>query len=98
MKEFMIEATIPTEWTKNFIGKIPEQKEMLEDLVDEGKLEFYSLALDRSKLWMLIKAEDEQEVEEILAEFPIYDEMEFEIINLMFARSSSKVMASFSLN
>ncbi len=99
MSQFMVEFTLPDEMTEEFVAKIPRQRLKINQLMEKGKISAYSLATDRSKLWCIIKAENEFEVMRIVAEFPLIDFMNPTIHELMFHNTATAVkLPLYSLN
>lgn len=94
----MIEFELPEEFTEEFMALIPEQRQMINRMMSEGTLKSYSLAMDRSVLWVVVEAASEFEVMEIIARMPLCDYMQPFISELMFHNRSEAVMAPFSLN
>lgn len=96
-KKFMIEFELPEELNDEFLALIPEQREVVHQMMSEGTLKSYSLAMDRSVLWVVIEALSEFEVMEIIAKMPLSDYMQPFISELMF-HNGPEVMTPFSLN
>lgn len=96
-KNFMIEFELPDEFNEDFMALIPEQREVVNRMMSEGTLKSYSLAMDRSVLWVVVEAGSEFEVMEIIERMPLSDYMQPYISELMF-HNGSEVMAPFSLN
>ena len=93
----MVEFELPDPFPMEFIKLIPEQRNMVNYLLAEGKIKSYSLALDRSILWVIFLADTEFEVMETIATFPLADWMTPYVNELMFHNSSEMVL-QFSLN
>jgi hypothetical protein len=55
----MITIKLPDELTEDFVLLIPRQRAHIDQLMDEGKVLQYSLASDRTTLWVTIVAESE---------------------------------------
>jgi hypothetical protein len=98
MNHFFIEITLPDYFTEEFITKIPKQREIVDDWMQKGTILNYALALDRSKLWVAMVAESEQEVMDVLASFPLIDYMKPEIFPLAFYQGVAPGIPAFSLN
>lgn len=96
-KNFMIEFELPEELDEEFMEMIPEQREIVNRMMSEGILKSYSLAMDRSVLWVVVSADSEFEVMEIIAQMPLSDYMQPFISELMF-HNGAGVMSPFSLN
>lgn len=96
-KVFMVEFGLPGEMTEEFMALIPRHRYVVNQMLVEGIIQGYSLALDRSRLWAVMVAETEQELMEHIARLPLADYMEPEVNELMFHNAASAVM-HFSLN
>lgn len=94
---YMIEFELPEVLNPKFLSKIPQQRSKIDELMALGKVRSYSLSEDRSRLWMVVVAETEDDVNEILDEMPLNHMMSNQIIPLMFHFSNENIMA-MSLN
>lgn len=61
---------------------IPKQRAQVARLLTEGKLASFSLSMERSNAWMIMNGKDEDDVEDILETFPMYNFFDFEIFEL----------------
>jgi hypothetical protein len=99
MSQFMVEFILPDEMTEEFIAKIPRQRLKINHLMETGKITAYSLAADRTKLWCIVKGDNEFDVMNIISEFPLIDFMQPTITELMFNNTATAVkLPLFSLN
>ena len=99
MSQFMVEFILPDEMTEEFIAKVPRQRLKINQLMEKGKITAYSLAADRTKLWCIIKADNEFDVMNVISEFPLIDFMQPTITELMFNNTATAVkLPLFSLN
>jgi muconolactone delta-isomerase len=96
-RSYMVEFELPEQLTEDFLTLIPEQRLMVDNLMTEGKVRSYSLAMDRSVLWMILDANSEFEAMEIIAQLPLSDYMQPFISELMF-HTTSEAALHFSLN
>lgn len=95
----MVEFVLPDAMTEDFIAKVPRQRLKINQLMETGKITAYSLAADRSKLWCIVKADNEFDVMEIISEFPLIDFMHPTISELMFNNTATAIkLPMFSLN
>jgi muconolactone delta-isomerase len=85
-------------FTQDFIELIPEQRYVIDQMLNDGKLSSYTLTMDRSKLWCIANADSEMEVTEIIHQFPLIDYMSFEIEEIMFHNQRMLQVPAFSLN
>ncbi len=98
MKAFMADIQLPVDQGQKFMDKIPEQRSVVDELMDEGKISNYAVSLDRSKLWVLLEANDIHEAEHIIQSFPILEDIEYSISELLFNQRAIFDIPSFSLN
>lgn len=96
-KNFMIEFELPDELDENFMTLIPEQRIVVNQMMGDGIIKSYSLAMDRSVLWVVLEADSEFEVMEIIAQMPLSDYLHPYISELMF-HNGAEVNTPFSLN
>lgn len=93
----MVEFDLPQKLNEEFLALIPQQRYVVNNLLVEGTLKAYSLAMDRSKLWAVIAATSEFEVMEIIAQMPLSEFLAPSISELMFHNGAEMAM-QFSLN
>jgi len=93
----MVEFELPETFTEEFKSLIPDQRFVVDQLLADGVIRSYALALDQSILWVVIETENEFEVMEIIAQMPLSDFMDPYISELYFHNSSDAVH-EFSLN
>jgi muconolactone delta-isomerase len=94
----MVEFQLPYELDGEFMAKIPAQRQKINEMMESGRISSYTLASDRSKLWCIIKAENEIEVLTTISAFPLIDYMEHTITELMFTNTVAFRLPLFSLN
>jgi muconolactone delta-isomerase len=98
MNTFMISIEFPRDLTQEFISLIPKQRFRVDELMDQGKILHYSLALDRSQLWVTVAASSEHEAMDIIATFPLIHFMKPEIFELAFHNSVSTELPKLIMN
>ncbi len=98
MNLYMITTKLPGVITEEFVKLIPQQRALVNKLMDEGKIMQYSLAMDRSFLWITISASSEQEVMDILSTFPLIHYMKPEVSELAFYNSVSTELPKLIMN
>ena len=94
----MINIKLPNELTEEFVRLVPEQRMQVNRLMDEGKILQYSLAADRTTLWVIIAATSEKRVMDILSTFPLIHYMNPTIIPLAFHNSVSNELPKLIMN
>ncbi len=98
MNTFMITIQLPKELTKEFISLIPKQRARINELMDQGTILQYALAVDHSLLWITVSAPTEMMVNDILSSFPLIRFMEPEFYKLAFQNSISTELPKIILN
>lgn len=78
----MTEINFPTYFTQGFMELIPKQRQMIVQLLNDGRLASFSLSADRSKAWMVVRVKSEEKVHELLERFPLYDYFEYSVSEL----------------
>ncbi|MEM9986761.1 MAG: muconolactone Delta-isomerase family protein [Bacteroidota bacterium] len=98
MNQYMVEIILPGEFTQDFAQLIPAQRARINELFGEGSIRSYSLAMDRSLLWVIFVAESTDEVEGFLDSFPIIDYCSHSTHELMFHDMATNELPRISLN
>ena len=98
MSQFMVEFELPNPFPEKLIIKIPQQRMMVNQLLEDGKIQSHALSMERDRLWCVVNADDELEVMRIIGEFPLIDFMQPTIIELMFNNAIVMKVPAFSLN
>ncbi len=94
----MFSIQLPRELTKEFLSLIPKQRILIDKLMEDGKVIQYSLALDRSQLWVTIAANSERKAIDIYSTFPLVDFMRPTIYELAFQNSISNQLPKLIMN
>ena len=89
---------MPESMTQEFMLLIPQQREFIDEMFNSGVISNYTLAMDRSKLWVTFVAQNVREVRQILDDFPIAEHIEYTIHQLAFSNSASAIIPEISLN
>jgi len=94
---YMVEFELPSMMAPEFLARIPEQRNRVDEFMAEGRIRSYSLAVNRSRLWMIVVADSDFEVMQLIGQLPLIDFMIPSINSLMFHHSMEALMA-VSLN
>lgn len=94
----MIEFDLPSPLPEDMIATIPEHRRKVHELMITGKILTYTLAHDRSRLWAVVRAQDEHEVMDLLEELPLTHWMEFTIHPLGFLLTTQAQLPKIHLN
>jgi muconolactone delta-isomerase len=98
MSQYMIDINLPASPDDEFFALIPKQRAVINELMSEGTITSYTLSVERTKLWVLVNAETESEVMDVLYRFPMLKFMRFKIHELMFHQMLAFRFPSISLN
>lgn len=98
MSQFMVDINLPEYPTEEFFALIPKQRAKINQLMSEGVITSYTLSEDRLKLWVMVNADTETEVMDVLASFPMLKFMRFQIHSLMFHQAIAFRFPAISLN
>ena len=96
--QYMVDIELPETLTPEFMALIPEQRAVTNELMNDGSIASYTLALDRSRLWVIMVAESEKEVKELLDTMPIMPYSRPTIHELMFHENATRDLPRISLN
>ena len=95
---FQVHIKLPDIFTRRFAALIPQQRERVNQLMEERTILNYALDMDRSQLWVTMQAEDQESVMDILATFPIIKEVKVEIFELAFFDSAPMGLPELIMN
>lgn len=95
---YMVDFTLPTVLSDEFMDLIPTQRAEVDLLLKEGTLVNYMLALEDAKLWAVFNANSEYEVMQMIAELPLTSFMEVRISQLTMHNTPQEAMPAFSMN
>ena len=98
MNQFMVEVFLPGSLSQEYISLIPKQREYIDDMFSRGVISSYTLAMDRSKLWVTFSLQTVRDVKQIMNDFPIADYVDYSIHQLAFSNSTSAIIPEISLN
>lgn len=98
MKTFMVEVRLPYEPPQEFFTLIPSQRAMVIDLLMKRKFLSYTLAADRSKVWIVMIGESEADARALLEQQPMDKYFSYTFTELMFHDMAGALFPSVSLN
>lgn len=94
----MVEFDLPSPFTNEFIALIPEQRLVINQMLEDGRIQSYALSFDRERLWCIVNANNDFEVLDVINEFPLIDQMKYQMTELMFNNSVVMKVPAFSIN
>jgi len=95
---FQVHIKLPEIFTKRFVSFIPQQRQLVTELLEKRIILNYALSMDRSNLWVTIQAKNQLAVMDILATFPIINDVKVEIFELAFFDSAHIGMPEIIMN
>ncbi len=95
-KKYMIECVLAP-FSMEMQEQIPRQRMIVDKLFNQGVLITYTLAADRSKLWIVIQADNESELIQYIESLPMTKYCDYNYSEIMF-HDSSMFIPSISLN
>jgi hypothetical protein len=95
---FQIHITLPDVFTRRFAALIPQQRELVNQLLEKRVILNYALDMERINLWVTMQAKDQREVMDILSTFPIIKDVKVEIFELAFFDSPKISMPVLNMN
>lgn len=94
----MVIIKLPDYFTDDFIAAIPDQRELINNLLNLGVVMSYSLSSNRKNIWTILLADSIEEAEIIVDSFPIRDFVSYEIDELLFFANAVFEIPKNSLN
>lgn len=95
---FLVNLKLPELFSKELYDLIPEQRTLINKLLENKTVLSYALDMDRKNVWIYIEAVSEQEVMDVLSTFPIIKYVKANIHELAFYDSAPVGMPDLILN
>ena len=93
----LVEMFLP-EMNDEFVAAIPAQRAFIDKCLSRGVVRSYSLAADRSKVWIVFNTDTEVEMRQMLRRFPIINWVTYRVYPLMFHHTMDVSVPALSLN
>jgi muconolactone delta-isomerase len=75
MAEFMVHATFHQQERQNILARIPQEREHIKSLMEQGVVEALYIASDSSGVWLVVQGESQASVQQQLESLPLYPYM-----------------------
>jgi muconolactone delta-isomerase len=98
MNVFQVNISLPRQYTEEFISLLPQQRRIVNELLQKKILESYAVSADKTKAWAAVNAETEKEVRDILSTFPLIRFMKIEVTQLAFYNQVQLAFPPLMLN
>jgi hypothetical protein len=81
MKKYVV--TVQFEWNEAAMQVVPEHRDYINNLIDEGVIEHYAVSMEIQTVWITINAGTKAEVKKILSKSPFKKFWKLEVHELM---------------
>lgn len=95
---FQIHITLPDVFSRRFAALIPQQRERVNQLMEERVILNYALDMERSQIWVTMQAKDQEAIMDILATFPIIKDVKVNIFELAFFDTAPMGLPELNMN
>ena len=95
---FQVHIKLPDIFTRRFAALIPQQRERVNQLLEERVILNYALDMERANLWVTMQAKDQEAAMDILSTFPIIKDVKVEIFELAFFDSAPMGLPELIMN
>jgi muconolactone delta-isomerase len=75
MAEFMVHATFHQQDQQNILARIPQEREHIKVLMEQGVVEALYIASDFSGVWLVVQGESQARAQQDLESLPLYPYM-----------------------
>jgi muconolactone delta-isomerase len=73
--EFMVQATFHQQDQQNILARIPQEREHIKLLTEQGVIKALYIASDFSGVWLVVQGESQESVQQHLKSLPLYPYM-----------------------
>ncbi|WNJ16360.1 muconolactone Delta-isomerase family protein [Pontibacter sp. G13] len=80
------------------VDQIPAQRDRIQDLVEDGSIRSYTLSLRRDRFWLVMVAETDEELVDLIESLPMTDFCDYQYYPLMFHDMATYDLPRLSLN
>ncbi|MBC7863507.1 MAG: hypothetical protein IAF38_11060, partial [Bacteroidia bacterium] len=84
MNIFQVNISLPKHPSDDFVSLLPNQRRIINELLQKKILESFALSADKTKAWAAVNADTAEEVKEIFSRFPLIRYMRIEILQLSY--------------
>ncbi|MFZ4796490.1 MAG: muconolactone Delta-isomerase family protein [Bacteroidia bacterium] len=80
---FMVEIKLPEEIDENFMRKIPSHRAFINLLINQGKIQSYTINENRTKGWIIFNTDNKAETERLMEQLPVYEFITYRINGIL---------------
>lgn len=92
------QVTIHFDMDEQFMSLVPAHRVLINDLIDKGTIDYYSVSMETQRCWMVMNASDKKAVENHLRKTPLYKYWTIEIDELIVYDAQSYRLPALQLN
>lgn len=98
MNQYLVDVDVSDTQSEEFLSLIDDQREHMNYLMSQGSMSSFGLSSDRTRAWITINAESEEEVRELIEAMPLSHFMMVTIHELSFFNVAGSGLPAISLN
>lgn len=95
---YMVDFTLPKDLNEEFVSLIPQQRSMVNRMMEAGQILNYALSLENAKLWVVFAAPSEADLMELIDGLPLSPYMKARVSELTFYNAAHPFVPVFSVN
>lgn len=80
--EFMVTATFRLQDSAEIMARVPQEQAHISVLKERGVVEELYVSSDLSHVWIVMKAESQEQLQQYLQTLPLYNYMQLEVLPL----------------
>lgn len=92
------QVTIHFDMDDQFMSLVPAHRVLINDLIDKGTIDYYSVSMESRRCWMVMNASNKKEIENHLIKTPLYKYWTIEIDELFVYDAQSYRLPVLQLN
>jgi|SRR5580704_16138481 hypothetical protein len=92
------QVTIYFEMDEEALKSLPEHRAYINELIEKNIIEYYSVSMETMRVWMIVNAENKQEVEDYLLNSPLIKYWKYEIDELFLYDGQTYRLPSLQFN
>jgi muconolactone delta-isomerase len=96
-QQYMVVFYLPEVLTEEMIHCIPRQQRTVQRLMEQAKLQSYTLAANKLYLWVVFTCDTESELEQLIKKLPMSKYFEYQYFDVMFS-TQANLHPTFSVN
>lgn len=79
----MITINFDRQQMQEISALVPEEQKHVRASVEKGTLEAIYIGADRTTVWLVMKGESQEQIQQELATFPLYSYMKYQLTSLL---------------